>query len=170
MHMAASASFLPASDPSGALARLSAEAQARSLAQGAYGGEVSPAEAWDFLCKQGGALVDVRTPPEWTFVGEPDVKESRGELMKIAWKTYPAFTVNPQFSEQLRASGAREDMPLFFICRTGGRSLDAAIAMQAEGFQACFNVTGGFEGEPNANGHRGTVNGWKASGLPWRQA
>jgi len=30
-------------------------------------------------------------------------------------------------------------------------------------------VAGGFEGDLDGDGHRGSQNGWKASGLPWRQ-
>ena len=48
----------------------------------------------------------------------------------------------------------------------GGRVEQAAAAA---GFQECYNVAGGFEGDPNDQGHRGTVNGWKVDGLPWRQ-
>ena len=32
----------------------------------------------------------------------------------------------------------------------GGRSTDAAIAMTALGYKNCYNVEGGFEGEPDA--------------------
>ncbi|MEM7686023.1 MAG: rhodanese-like domain-containing protein, partial [Pseudomonadota bacterium] len=34
----------------------------------------------------------------------------------------------------------------------------------------CTNVAEGFEGDLDADGHRGTINGWKAHGLPWRQS
>jgi len=30
-------------------------------------------------------------------------------------------------------------------------------------------VAEGFEGHHDSQGHRGTVSGWKAEGLPWRQ-
>ena len=56
-----------------------------------------------------------------------------------------------------------------FICRSGGRSRMAAIEMTSHGFKNCFNVSGGFEGDHNAEGHRGTVDGWKFSKLPWKQ-
>jgi hypothetical protein len=45
----------------------------------------------------------------------------------------------------------------------------AAVAMTRAGFNKAFNIAGGFEGNLDGNGHRGNVNGWKASGLPWRQ-
>jgi rhodanese-related sulfurtransferase len=56
-----------------------------------------------------------------------------------------------------------------FLCRSGVRSRDAAIAMTAAGFKACYNVASGFEGDKDAAGHRGTVSGWKVDGLPWMQ-
>ncbi|MGH7210687.1 MAG: rhodanese-like domain-containing protein, partial [Acetobacteraceae bacterium] len=58
---------------------------------------------------------------------------------------------------------------LFFMCRTGGRSRAAAEFAAANGYPNVANVVGGFEGVPDAAGHRGTVAGWKADGLPWRQ-
>jgi hypothetical protein len=42
--------------------------------------------------------------------------------------------------------------------------------MTAAGFSKCFNVATGFEGSPDAEGHRGTVDGWKVEGLPWVQS
>ena len=52
---------------------------------------------------------------------------------------------------------------------TGARSLAAGQAAQAAGFPHAFNVADGFEGPVDAEGHRGSVAGWKADGLPWRQ-
>ena len=43
-------------------------------------------------------------------------------------------------------------------------------AMTAEGYARCYNVAGGFEGDRNGDGHRGSSNGWKAAGLPWLQS
>ena len=55
------------------------------------------------------------------------------------------------------------------ICRSGARSRAAAIALTRAGFTQAFNIAGGFEGDADAQGHRGNLNGWKASDLPWRQ-
>ena len=43
-------------------------------------------------------------------------------------------------------------------------------AMTAGGYSSCFNVEGGFEGNHNEARQRGTLNGWKAAGLPWFQS
>ena len=58
---------------------------------------------------------------------------------------------------------------IYFLCRSGVRSKHAAIAMTEAGWARCFNIASGFEGPPDPAGHRGTVDGWKAQGLPWTQ-
>jgi len=136
-----------------------------------YAGEMSPREAWDCLNRDASStLVDVRTPPEWAFSGEPDLSVLGKEPLKISWKIFPSYTVNDRFVASLIDAGLAQNAPLLFLCRTGGRSLDAAIAATAQGFTACYNITDGFEGAPNEQQQRGTIAGWKASGLPWRQS
>ena len=41
--------------------------------------------------------------------------------------------------------------------------------MTDAGFANCYNVLEGFEGDKDADGHRGTIGGWKVAGLPWIQ-
>ena len=72
-----------------------------------------------------------------------------------------------RLASELGALGVQLDDDLFFICRSGSRSLAAAKAMAAEGYRACHNVAGGFEGPLDNQRHR--VGGWKAAGLPWLQ-
>ncbi len=57
---------------------------------------------------------------------------------------------------------------ILFLCRSGVRSIAAARAMAERGYTKSFNVTQGFEGGLDDEGHRG-VGGWKALGLPWSQ-
>lgn len=114
-------------------------------------------------------LVDVRTLPEWTFVGVPDLAELKKKPIFAAWQIYPAMQQNPAFAEQVRAGGADEKTPLLFICRSGNRSKAAAIAMTQEGYDKCYNVADGFEGPAGDDNHRGTKAGWKAAKLPWIQ-
>ena len=136
----------------------------------AYSGDVAPAEAFRVLSQEGGVLVDVRSLPEWQFTGTPDLAGTPASLLTVSWKTYPNFTVNPDFAAQLEtALGGRKDVPLFFMCKTGGRSLDAAVAMTQLGYARCYNIAGGFEGDQNEQGQRSRKNGWKASNLPWKQ-
>ncbi len=131
---------------------------------------VSPTQAWEALRADPEArLIDVRTDPEWAFVGLPDLREAGKEPVLIPWQTYPTMQVNPGFLDQLRQSGVGPEHKLFFICKTGGRSMAAAQAAERAGYAHAANVADGFEGAPDANGHRGTVGGWKAAGLPWQQ-
>lgn len=118
-------------------------------------------------------LIDVRTRAEWAYVGTPDLSTLAKRLMLVEWNTFPDNRANPAFVEQLtsmlRDAGADHDTELFFICRSGARSLQAAKAMISAGFRRCHNVAEGFEGPLDPTRHRGTQSGWKAEGLPWIQ-
>ena len=48
-------------------------------------------------------------------------------------------------------------------------SIGSAIAATEAGIGPSYNVLDGFEGNLDADGHRGTT-GWKAVGLPWTQS
>ncbi len=131
---------------------------------------VSPAQAWAALRADPKAqLVDVRTDAEWSLIGLPDLIEAGKQAVLLQWQTYPAMQPNPRFLDQLKEIGFTADQHLYFICRTGGRSMAAARAAEAAGFSHTYNVADGFEGPPDTAGHRGTQSGWKAAGLPWRQ-
>jgi rhodanese-related sulfurtransferase len=132
--------------------------------------DVPPAQAWEALRTDPQAqLVDVRTDAEWNFVGLPDLVAAGKQAVLIPWQMYPTMAVNTRFTDHLAEAGLTPEHKVYFICRTGGRSLAAAQAAQAAGFPHAYNVADGFEGPPDAAGHRGTVAGWKASRLPWRQ-
>lgn len=132
--------------------------------------DVSPRAAYQALAEDTDAvLVDVRTDAEWNFVGVPDLSEVGKQVVLIPWQVYPTMQVNGAFAEHLRRAGASPMSKLYFICRSGARSLAAGQAAQAAGFPNAFNVADGFEGPVDAEGHRGGVAGWKADGLPWRQ-
>jgi len=133
-----------------------------------HAGDLTPTEAYELLQRDPDAvLVDVRTKAEWSYVGTP-VAPGR-DVVLVEWQTFPAGTPNTRFLEQLEAAGVRRAVPIAFICRSGVRSLSAARAATAAGFGPAYNVSDGFEGPLDPQGHRG-VRGWKASGLPWRQS
>lgn len=136
-----------------------------------FAGDVSPAEAWEALQANPSAqLVDVRTQPEWMFAGLPDLSAMHKEAATISWKFYPNFDLNPRFVSQLEAAVPDKSAPVYFLCKTGGRSTDAAIAATAAGYTQAYNVVGGFEGDMNHSRQRGKTSGWKAASLPWFQA
>lgn len=137
----------------------------------AYAGEVSPREAYEALLFDPRALlIDVRTDAEWKFSGTPDLAAANKRPLLLSWRFYPDFAPNLNFVSSLIAQITDKDTPVFFLCKTGGRSLEAANALAQQGYSYCFNVTGGFEGDANERGQRGKVNGWKAEELPWHQA
>jgi rhodanese-related sulfurtransferase len=132
--------------------------------------DVAPRKVWAELQDDPAAvLCDVRTDAEWNFVGIPDLAALGKEPVLIPWQLYPSMQVNHAFAEHLRAAGLTAEHRIYFICRSGARSRAAAEAARAAGFAHVFNVATGFEGARDADGHRGTVGGWKADGLPWRQ-
>ena len=146
-------------------------ARARVAANAGYAGELTPVEAWEILAQAGNAvLIDCRTGPEWGYVGLADLSSLGKEPVCVPWKTFPTMAVNPEFVSQVAQRGAGRDGPLIFMCRSGVRSKAAAMAMTAAGFSPCFNLVEGFEGDLDAAGHRGTINGWKVRGLPWKQS
>lgn len=135
-----------------------------------YAGDVTPKQAWDALeADERAVLVDVRTQPEWLFVGVPDLGEMGKQPLLVQWQIFPSMQKNPSFVDDLRKAGVPEDAPLYFLCRSGGRSRAAAIAVTEAGYKACYNVAGGFEGGHDSDKHRGGREGWKAEGLPWVQ-
>ena len=136
--------------------------------------EVSVTGVWSALERDGAAqLIDVRTQAEWAYVGVPDLGKHGRQALLVEWLSFPGNQIDPQFTDRLsqavaNAGGGRET-ELFFICRSGVRSLAAARAVAAAGYSRCRNVTGGFEGQLDAERHRGHLSGWKAAGLPWVQ-
>jgi rhodanese-related sulfurtransferase len=131
---------------------------------------VAPREVWNALLADPNAqLVDVRTDAEWNFVGLPDLSTAGKTPALIPWQIFPTMQVNTAFTDQLKQAGFTPENRIYFLCRSGVRSLAAAQAAIAAGFPHAFNISDGFEGPPDHTGHRGTVAGWKASDLPWRQ-
>ncbi len=136
-----------------------------------------PEEAWKELeTNRRSCLVDVRTRPEWVYVGVPDLRSIGRRVVFAEWSSYPEMRRNPSFSAEVMA-GLDADWPerIFFICRSGARSKAAALAFSESAETAgkpaqCLNVAEGFEGDLDSGFRRGRVNGWKVKGLPWRQS
>ena len=132
--------------------------------------DVAPQQVWEALRSDTQArLVDVRTDAEWTYVGLPDLAQSGQDPVLIPWQLFPTMQVNGSFVDHMRQAGLTPDHKIYFLCRSGVRSLAAAQASIEAGFPHAYNIKDGFEGPPDGDGHRGHVAGWKADGLPWRQ-
>ena len=139
--------------------------------------EVGPKETWDGLRNDKDAvLVDVRTHAEWSFVGLPDLSELGKELLLNQWAILPGMQQNPSFMDELdKQLDGDAPSKIYFLCRSGVRSLSAAHlvseALAARGQSVdCVNIIGGFEGDLDQDRQRGNMNGWKNDGLPWRQS
>ena len=129
-----------------------------------YEGALTPKEAHELLRQTPDAkLVDVRTRAELDYVGRiPGAVEV--ELL-----TYPGNRPNPGFLNELEQK-VPKDVPVLFICRSGGRSHNAAMMAMQAGYPETFNVLEGFEGDRDAAGHRNSKGGWRKAGLPWTQS
>jgi rhodanese-related sulfurtransferase len=131
---------------------------------------VAPGKTWEALKTNPNAqLVDVRTDAEWNFVGVPDLAAAGKQAVLLPWQLYPTMQRNAEFEAQLSKAGFTSDHHIYFLCRSGVRSLAAAQAAREAGFPNVYNIADGFEGPPDSAGHRGVTSGWKAEGLPWRQ-
>ncbi len=126
-----------------------------------YAGDVSPQLAWQWVQAGQAVLVDVRTDAEREWVGF--VPGALG----IAWKQWPGMAMNADFDAAIQAA-AKEGHKLVLMCRSGVRSIAAAKRATELGVTA-FNILEGFEGDPDAQAHRGLQGGWRYRGLPWRQ-
>jgi len=136
---------------------------------------VPPQAAWDHLSSnKNSALVDCRTQFEWDTIGVPDLTGIDSVALLIQWRQQPDMSVNTAFIDEIDAkfNGAYPES-LFFICRSGARSFEAATFVQNQLASknidcVCINVAEGVEGDPGPDGQRGVVNGWKSKKLPWQ--
>ena len=81
------------------------------------------------------------------------------------------MALNPAFDGTLEAvmqSAQPAGKKALMLCRSGIRSIAAAKRATQLGFEA-YNILEGFEGDPDAQAHRGVTGGWRRLGLPWRQ-
>ncbi len=139
-----------------------AQRRARDLSL-PYEGALTPREAFEVLAAAPGArLIDIRTRAELDWVGRIP------GALELEWQSYPSNQFNPNFLSQLKQAVDPEAL-LLFICRSGKRSSLAARVATEAGLRDCYNVLEGFEGDKDANGHRGTMGGWRLAGLPWQQ-
>jgi len=127
--------------------------------------ELAPRDAWNAMQAASRHLfLDVRDGVEYAMVGHPV------GAINIPWKIAPDWRPNPDFISEIKLRGISSDMPVFLLCRSGQRSLEAAKALASAGFQDVTNITDGFEGGLDAEKHRSRVSGWRFHGLPWEQS
>ena len=129
-----------------------------------YAGALLPEEAHALMQSLPGAkLVDVRTRAELEWVGRVP-----GGI-NIEWNTWPPSVRNPNFIAEVEAQIDRNSV-VMFLCRSGVRSHNAAIAVTEAGYENAYNILQGFEGDKDASGQRNRMGGWRYAGLPWAQS
>ena len=131
-----------------------------------YAGALTPQEAHAVLIADNQAqLVDVRSKAELELVGRVP------SALHVEWAFYPGMVANPDFSSQLQVYFNQKNIDkntvIMFLCRTGGRSHNAAAVAESLGYTHVYNVLEGFEGDANVLKQRTLINGWKHAGLPW---
>lgn len=125
-----------------------------------YAGDIPAPLAWQWVQAGQAVLVDVRTHAERAWVGQVP------GAVPVEWKQWPGMQSNPDFDAQLQAA-VPAGHKVVLLCRSGVRSVAAAQRAAALGLEA-YNILEGFEGDVDANGHRGNVGGWRKQGLPWK--
>ncbi len=126
-----------------------------------YAGDVTPEQAHAWVAGDEAVLVDVRSDAEREWVGF--VPGAVG----LAWKQWPGMALNAGFDEGLKAA-VPAGKKAVLLCRSGVRSVSAARRATELGLEA-YNILEGFEGDADAEGHRGRKGGWRLRGLPWKQ-
>ena len=112
---------------------------------------IKATDAFDFLSKKVDShLIDTRSDVEWKTTGIPDLLSINKKTNLINWGPVLDQTFFEQYKKFLLTSFNQKDS-LFFICRSGSRSLMAAkIAIQF-GFKYSFNIYEGFYNENDQN-------------------
>ena len=126
-----------------------------------YAGDVTPELAWQWVQAGDAVLVDVRSDAEREWVGFVP------GAVPLAWKQWPGMVMNPGYDDGIRAA-VPSGRKAVLLCRSGVRSVAAAKRASELGVEA-YNILEGFEGDADADGHRGNRGGWRQRGLPWRQ-
>jgi rhodanese-related sulfurtransferase len=126
---------------------------------------LDPRTAWEEIQHTPHALfIDVRMEIESLYVGRPP------GVVHIAWYEYPDLAPDAlRFVAEVEREAGAKDRPIYLICRSGQRTLDAGRALEAAGFVNVTNIEQGFEGELSDSFHRSCLSGWRFHGLPWEQ-
>ena len=88
-------------------------------------------------------LIDVRSEEEWISTGVLNFEKSEGRVFFISWRLKPDMKLNGEFLQDVIARVSLNE-PVLLLCKSGGRSQEAALMLAAHGFNA-YNVLGGFD-------------------------
>ncbi|MFK7902453.1 MAG: rhodanese-like domain-containing protein [Nitratireductor sp.] len=142
-----------------------------------YSGDKTCLETFEALTNDGSdsnatkaVLIDVRTMGEWEAIGVPALPENAIAPIFVEWQKSPTMMINPMFVKEVHAQlsdlGIGMNDSIYFLCRSGVRSMSAAAAMSGFGYNKTFNILDGYEGNPDSNGDRQKISGWVFDKLP----
>ncbi len=131
---------------------------------------IESVEAWEMLkTDKNSQLIDIRTEEEWRLIGIPNLTSINKKVVFLSWQIWPEMEINNSFMQTINKIVEDKEIALLFICRSGGRSSQAANAVQQAGYRNCYNICDGFEGKLSNDRQRSSSNGWKFNNLPWIQ-
>lgn len=139
---------------------------------------ISAQNAYGMLATGTAVMIDVRTTEEWAWIGHPgENKLGEGEeitpyVVNIAWEIEKPgqgyeLIQNNLFLGDVAKLNLPANTPIITICRSGGRSVAAALALESAGYTNLYNTLKGFEGGTDGKGYRTKIEGWKNTGLPY---
>ena len=108
-------------------------------------------DAFEFLSKKiNSHLIDTRSNLEWKTTGVPDLTSINKETYLVNWGPVLDQNFFEQYKEFLLIKFNKNDN-LFFICRSGSRSLMATQIAIKFGFKNSFNIYEGFDNDSDQN-------------------
>ena len=108
-------------------------------------------DAFELLSKNiDSYLIDTRSDLEWKTTGIPDLSSINKETILINWGPILDKSFFEQYKKFLIIRFNQNDS-LFFICRSGSRSLMAAQFAVKFGFKNSFNIYDGFYNDNDQN-------------------
>ena len=123
--------------------------------------ELPSKQVQDFLQNHpDSVLVDVRTQEEWDTIGKPDGDSISMTTYFISYQKGLDRILNENFEQDFLNLNIEKSKKILFLCRSGIRSLKAAMIIEKCGYKT-LNISDGFEGSTVIN-----EPGWKANKLP----
>ena len=108
---------------------------------------IKESDAFDILTKKlNSHLIDTRSDLEWKTTGIPDLLSINKETYLINWGPVLDQIFFEEYKKFLLTRFNQKDS-LFFICRSGSRSMMAAQFAIKFGFSSSFNIYDGFSND-----------------------
>lgn len=127
---------------------------------------VTAVEAYEMVVTGQANLVDTRSLEEAYWVGSPANAQGEAIAYIIPWKFYTmnpdgsrTGETNPDFDALIQQTFPELDTPIILMCRSGGRSTDAALHLESLGYTNIYELDNGALEAVNGSGGRGGFQG-----------